>query len=113
MRASLSSQILRKPLFLLARTWGNLRLRPLCSSPLFKAAFENVAITTARWVHCENAKKLEQFREKNACHLAIDAAGELVYLAPSRVNLQLAQERAPDVRFAATREHASTATLVA
>ena len=39
-------------------------------------------------------------------NLALDAAGELVYLAPTRVNLQLAQERAPDVQFQATREHA-------
>jgi peptide chain release factor 3 len=29
-----------------------------------------------------------------------------VYLAPTRVNLQLAQERAPDVIFRNTREHA-------
>ena len=49
---------------------------------------------------------LEEFREKNAMNLAIDAAGALVYLAPSRVNLQLAQERAPGVQFLATREHA-------
>ena len=41
-----------------------------------------------------DAKKLEEFREKNAMHLAVDAAGQLVYLAPTRVNLQLAQERA-------------------
>jgi peptide chain release factor 3 len=39
-------------------------------------------------------------------NLALDAAGELVYLAPTRVNLQLAEERAPAVRFLATREHA-------
>jgi peptide chain release factor 3 len=70
------------------------------------AAFEPVQVTTARWVHCGDAKKLEEFREKNAMNLALDAAGELVYLAPTRVNLQLAQERAPAVRFAATREHA-------
>ena len=38
--------------------------------------------------------------------LSIDAAGELVYLAPTRVNLQLAQERWPDFQFMATREHA-------
>jgi peptide chain release factor 3 len=70
-------------------------------------AFENVGVVTARWVHCTNAKKLEEFREKAAQNLAVDAAGELVYLAPSRVNLQLTEERWPDVRFAATREHAS------
>ena len=70
------------------------------------ASFEPVGVVTARWVHCENAKKLEEFREKNALNLGLDAAGHLVYLAPTRVNLQLAIERAPDVRFAATREHA-------
>jgi peptide chain release factor 3 len=52
------------------------------------------------------AKKLEEFRDRNAMNLALDAAGQLVYLAPTRVNLQLAQERWPDLRFEATREHA-------
>ena len=37
---------------------------------------------------------------------ALDAADQLVYLEPTRVNLQLAEERAPDVQFLATREHA-------
>jgi len=75
------------------------------------AIFEPVAVTTARWVHCDNAKKLEEFREKNAMNLGYDAAGQLVYLAPTRVNLQLAQERAPDVRFTATREHAHSVAI--
>jgi len=70
-------------------------------------AFENVTVITARWVHCTDDKKLAEFRDKNAMNLAVDAAGELVYLAPSRVNLQLAQERSPGVTFTATREHAS------
>ena len=73
------------------------------------AIFEQVNVATARWIRCGNEKKLEEFRDKNASHLAIDAAGQLVYLAPTRVNLQLAQERAPDVEFLATREHAHTA----
>jgi len=70
------------------------------------ATFEPVGVATARWIRCSDPKKLEQFRDKNALNLAVDAAGELVYLAPTRVNLQLAQERAPDVEFLATREHA-------
>ncbi|WP_306582647.1 peptide chain release factor 3 [Dokdonella sp.] len=70
------------------------------------AAFETVGVVTARWVYCDDERKLAEFREKNASHLAVDAAGQLVYLAPSRVNLQLAQERAPGIEFAATREHA-------
>jgi peptide chain release factor 3 len=70
-------------------------------------AFGNVGVVTARWVHCNDAKKLAEFRERNAVHLALDAAGQLVYLAPTRVNLQLAQERWPDVGFSDTREIAS------
>jgi peptide chain release factor 3 len=72
------------------------------------ATFEAVTVNTARWVRQgkATAKKFEEFREKNAMNLSVDAAGELVYLAPSRVNLQLTIERWPDLEFAATREHA-------
>ncbi|MEO7149241.1 MAG: peptide chain release factor 3 [Rhodanobacteraceae bacterium] len=70
-------------------------------------AFENIGVVTARWIHCEDAKMLAEFRERNASKLALDASGELVYLAPTRVNLQLAQERWPKLTFAATREHAT------
>jgi peptide chain release factor 3 len=70
------------------------------------AAFEPIQVTTARWVRCGDHRKLEEFRDKYAMQLALDAAGELVYLAPTRVNLQLAEERSPAVTFAATREHA-------
>ncbi|TXH08908.1 MAG: peptide chain release factor 3, partial [Gammaproteobacteria bacterium] len=76
-----------------------------------EASFEQVAVATARWIKCDDAKKLEEFREKNAMNLALDAAGHLVYLAPTRVNLQLAQERAPGVEFLATREHAQAVEL--
>ena len=54
---------------------------------------------------------MEEFREKAATNLSIDAAGELVYLAPTRVNLQLTEERWPDLGFAATREHAHARSL--
>jgi len=74
-------------------------------------SFENITVATARWIRCADEKKLAEFREKNAMNLALDAAGELVYLAPTRVNLQLAQERSPGVTFAATREHASAVEM--
>ncbi|MEP6482807.1 MAG: peptide chain release factor 3 [Rudaea sp.] len=74
-------------------------------------AFETVGVITARWIHCDDAKKLAEFREKAAPNLSLDAAGELVYLAPTRVNLQLTEERWPDVTFAATREHASAVEI--
>jgi peptide chain release factor 3 len=76
-----------------------------------EAGFEPVQVATARWVRGGDQKKLEEFREKNALNLALDAAGQLVYLAPTRVNLQLAQERWPDLRFEATREHAQAIAL--
>ena len=74
-------------------------------------SFENITVATARWIRCGDERKLAEFREKNAMNLALDAAGELVYLAPTRVNLQLAQERSPGVTFAATREHASAVEM--
>ena len=69
-----------------------------------EATFEPATIAATRWVYCEDEKVMEAFREKNAMNLALDAADQLVYLAPSRVNLELTQERSPGVRFLATRE---------
>ncbi len=68
-------------------------------------SFENVNVTTARWVECDDAKMLAQFKEKVASNLALDHAGDLVYIAPTRVNLDMAQERWPDIKFLSTREH--------
>ena len=70
-----------------------------------QASWDNVNVYTARWVYCSDAKKLAEFRSKAHENLAIDHAGALVYLAPTRVNLQLTEERWPDVNFAETREH--------
>jgi len=67
--------------------------------------FEPVNVTTARWVECDDAKMLEDFKKKAFDNLAIDGAGDLTYVAPTRVNLQLTEERWPDIRFRATREH--------
>jgi len=67
--------------------------------------YENVAVHTARWVTCADAKKFEEFQNKAYEHLAHDASGALTYLAPSRVNLNLMEERWPDIHFASTREH--------
>ncbi len=76
------------------------------------AAFEPVNVTTARWVAGEPGK-LAEFRRKAEANLALDGAGELVYLAPSRVNLDLTVERWPQLGFAATREVAASPVGVA
>ena len=57
------------------------------------------------WIECSDAKMLDEFKAKNEENLAIDGGGYLTYLATSRVNLQLAEERWPDVTFSKTREH--------
>jgi len=66
--------------------------------------YDAVPVTTARWVSCDDPKKLEEFKRKVFDSLAEDGSGYLVYLATSRVNLALTQERWPDIRFNATRE---------
>ena len=68
-------------------------------------SFEPVNIYTARWVSSEDPKAMEELEAKAALNLARDAAGALVYLAPTRVNLSLTEERHPKVRFMATKEH--------
>src|SRR5205807_1225928 len=60
---------------------------------------------TARWIDGGDARKLEEFRGRAQQHLALDHSGALVYLAPSRVNLELTLERWPDISFHETREH--------
>ncbi len=66
--------------------------------------FENISVATARWIECDDDKILERFRDKAHDNLALDQAGELVYIAPTRVNLDLAIERWPEISFRATRE---------
>jgi len=67
--------------------------------------YEDAAVYTARWVYADDPAKLEEFKRKCADQLALDGGGYLTYLAPTRANLVLTQERWPDIRFASTREH--------
>lgn len=67
--------------------------------------FEAVPVQTARWVRSDDEKRFEEFKKKQADNLALDHSGNLVYIATSRVNLNLTEERWPEVEFFATREH--------
>ncbi len=69
-----------------------------------EAVVEPVSVHTARWIDCQDAAVLARFRDKVYENLAEDGNGQLVYLAPTRVNLSLAEERWPEIRFRATRE---------
>jgi len=70
-----------------------------------ECSFENVNVATARWVECADDKKLGEFRKKAHDNLALDGDGNLTYIAPTRVNLELTIERWPEIKFHATREH--------
>jgi peptide chain release factor 3 len=77
------------------------------------ADYEGVEYTTARWVtpktegksKLDVQKLMEGFQAKNQQNLATDSHGDLAYLAPNRWNLAKVEERFPDIRFSATREH--------
>ncbi|KPV39400.1 peptide chain release factor 3 [Thiohalorhabdus denitrificans] len=69
------------------------------------ARFEPVNVSTARWVESSDPRELERFEKRVEEHLARDGGGDLAYLAPTKINLDLAMERWPDIDFRATREH--------
>ncbi|MBN2866386.1 MAG: peptide chain release factor 3 [Thiotrichales bacterium] len=66
--------------------------------------FEPVNVSTARWVIGDKVE-IEKFLAKVRDNVAYDAADQLVYIAPTRVNLSLIEERWPKLQFVATREH--------
>lgn len=68
------------------------------------AIYEPINVATARWVYCDDAKKMDEFRRKTSMNLALDGADNLTYIAPTMVNLNLSMERYPDVDFQKTRE---------
>ncbi len=70
-----------------------------------QCVFEPVNVAVARWVRIQDDKRLAEFRDKAHDNLALDHAGELVYLAPTRVNLGLTEERWPEIAFLKTREN--------
>jgi len=67
--------------------------------------FESINVATARWIDCDDPKMLAEFEKKAHDNLALDHGEQLVYIAPTRVNLNLTEERWPDIVFRKTREH--------
>ena len=70
-----------------------------------EAIYEPTNLQVARWIESDSESKLEEFRKKAMNNIALDAGGYLTCLAPTRVNLNLTEERYPEIRFLSTREH--------
>ncbi len=66
--------------------------------------YESVNVAIARWVQCDDEKILAEFRRKAGHNLALDVSEKLTYLAPTRVNLSLIEDRYPQINFLAIRE---------
>ncbi|MGZ8441250.1 MAG: peptide chain release factor 3 [Candidatus Deferrimicrobiaceae bacterium] len=66
---------------------------------------ESVNYATARWVGGKDPNRLEAFRKANQDNLALDAEGNLTYLAASEWRLQFVMEKWPEIAFLKTREH--------
>ncbi|MED5421348.1 MAG: peptide chain release factor 3 [Pseudomonadota bacterium] len=67
--------------------------------------FEPINVATARWVEADDDSQLDEFRIKAHDNLALDHSDSLVYIAPSKINLGLTEERWPEIRFRETREY--------
>ncbi|MBL8477991.1 MAG: peptide chain release factor 3, partial [Sterolibacteriaceae bacterium] len=67
------------------------------------AIFEPCQVATARWLRGDDAA-IRALADKSGVNVALDGAGDYVYLAPNRVNLSMTQERHPEVVFLETRE---------
>jgi peptide chain release factor 3 len=69
------------------------------------AVYEPVEIAAARWIECEDRKKLDQFEEKYRQNMARDSEGHLTFFAPNAWRLGFVMEDWPDISFKKTREH--------
>jgi peptide chain release factor 3 len=67
--------------------------------------FESINVMTARWIATSDDRKLQEFKRRAHDNLALDHSDSLVYIAPSKVNLSLTEERWPDIDFRETRDY--------
>ncbi len=69
------------------------------------AVYDPVDYSAARWVRCDNKKRLKEFEQANRANLALDAEENLALLAANEWRLDYVMEQWPDVTFLKTREH--------
>ena len=70
-----------------------------------EAVYEPINIFSVRWVNSKDEKMILEFRKKVSSQLFTDSGGHLAYLASSRANLSVIEERWPDLEFSSTREN--------
>ncbi len=71
-----------------------------------EARMSPVPYTCARWISADDPVAFDKFVEGNAGRLAKDAADALAVLTNSKFEMKVVQDRFPEIRFHAQREHA-------
>ena len=61
------------------------------------ASYEPIDYAAARWIACDDKKRLAEFEKKCQANLALDADGHLTYLAASEWRLGFVMEEWPDI----------------
>ena len=69
------------------------------------AVYEQAAYATARWISSKDRKKMADFERANEAALAMDASGNMTYLAESQWRLGRVTEQWPEIHFAKTSEY--------
>lgn len=69
------------------------------------AAYEGTNFGAARWIQCDDKKKLGEFQKSQSANLAMDAEDHLTYLGASQWRLTNTMEEWPDITFLKTKEH--------
>ncbi len=68
------------------------------------AAYEPVDFAVARWVGCDDSKKMAEFEKENRVNMALDAEGCLSFLTTSEWQLEYCMKQWPEIEFSKTRE---------
>ncbi len=68
------------------------------------AAYEAVNVGVARWVGCDDPKKLAEFERENRANMATDAEDCLSFLTTSEWQLEYCMKQWPEIEFFKTRE---------
>jgi len=69
-----------------------------------EAVYEPANYGAARWIACDDRKRLEEFQKRTEANLAYDTDGHLTYLASSEWQLGYFMEKWPGITFHRTRE---------
>jgi len=68
------------------------------------AAYEPADVGVARWIGCDNQKKLSEFEKENRANMAMDAEDCLSFLTTNEWQLEYCMKQWPKIEFYKTRE---------